>query len=527
MPISLPDHVAQNFLQYFLTAFANGEPFYLSVHQARGRLQEELEDEYPCASWLPVVFQNPAVPELNWPKDNRKLWFGLGGAIALISLGFGLGKLAREINFHNRTSYGEQILIKTVTTPEKQAGVQAFWWQDYQTATENFALSLKQKRNDPETLIYKNNAIIGKRKALTIVVSVPITSNANVAQEILRGVAQAQDEINTLGGINGKLLKVKIADDANDPKIARELASRFVDDQEILAVLGHNASNASVAAAPEYENGKLVMITATSFSSKLSETGRYIFRTVPEVIYFADVLSQYIVKNQGHKNIAICVDSKAQDNVSFSSQIEGTTINLHKGNIVNINCDFADPNFNPEQAINTAISKNVTALVLSPHIDRIDKALLVAKANKGRIKLFGSATLYTYRTLEMGLSAVNGLALSVPWHPSAFPNNPFAEKAKNIWGGSVTWRTAYSYDAMRALIVGLRNSQPQESREKLREALRIDGFVAYGATGEVNFRPSGDRRLNGEPIIVEVQPRKNSLSGYDFVVIKNKKSVDN
>jgi CHAT domain len=55
----VPDVVAQQFLKNFLIAFISGLPLYRSVRQAREQLQG-LEDKYPCASWLPVVCQNPA-----------------------------------------------------------------------------------------------------------------------------------------------------------------------------------------------------------------------------------------------------------------------------------------------------------------------------------------------------------------------------------------------------------------------------------------------------------------------------------
>jgi len=61
----IPDQVAQEFLKYFLEAFSGGQPFYLSVRAARERLQG-LESQYPCASWLPVICQNPAAMPLNW-----------------------------------------------------------------------------------------------------------------------------------------------------------------------------------------------------------------------------------------------------------------------------------------------------------------------------------------------------------------------------------------------------------------------------------------------------------------------------
>ncbi|MGG6293993.1 CHASE2 domain-containing protein [Leptolyngbya sp. AN02str] len=61
----VPDRVAQVFLNYFLTRFSTGESLYLSVREARERLQA-LEDEYLCATWLPVIYQNPSVKPPTW-----------------------------------------------------------------------------------------------------------------------------------------------------------------------------------------------------------------------------------------------------------------------------------------------------------------------------------------------------------------------------------------------------------------------------------------------------------------------------
>ena len=61
----VPDRVAQEFLKHFLTAFASGKSFYLSVREAREKLQS-LEEYFPCASWLPVICQNPAEVPPTW-----------------------------------------------------------------------------------------------------------------------------------------------------------------------------------------------------------------------------------------------------------------------------------------------------------------------------------------------------------------------------------------------------------------------------------------------------------------------------
>jgi len=68
----VPDKVAHEFLKNFLYTFAGGQSFYLSVREARERLQG-LEDQYPCASWLPVIYQNPA--------ENPPLWTALSNQL--------------------------------------------------------------------------------------------------------------------------------------------------------------------------------------------------------------------------------------------------------------------------------------------------------------------------------------------------------------------------------------------------------------------------------------------------------------
>jgi CHASE2 domain-containing sensor protein len=61
----VPDRVAQEFLKYFLEAFARGQSFYLAVREAREKLQG-LENKFLCATWLPAICQNLGKSPLSW-----------------------------------------------------------------------------------------------------------------------------------------------------------------------------------------------------------------------------------------------------------------------------------------------------------------------------------------------------------------------------------------------------------------------------------------------------------------------------
>ncbi|MBD1935658.1 MULTISPECIES: CHAT domain-containing protein [Cyanophyceae] len=67
----VPDEVAQAFLTDFLAALASGKSFYLAEREAREKLHG-LEDNFPCASWLPVIFQNPAAVPPSWQDLGRR-----------------------------------------------------------------------------------------------------------------------------------------------------------------------------------------------------------------------------------------------------------------------------------------------------------------------------------------------------------------------------------------------------------------------------------------------------------------------
>lgn len=61
----VPDKVAHEFLKNFLTAFKQGKSLYIAVREAREKLQG-LETQFPCATWLPVICQNPAEIPFTW-----------------------------------------------------------------------------------------------------------------------------------------------------------------------------------------------------------------------------------------------------------------------------------------------------------------------------------------------------------------------------------------------------------------------------------------------------------------------------
>lgn len=420
-----------------------------------------------------------------------------------------MGQIANDLE--KRFSEGARVLVPSNDNETKLFAAKAIAEGNTQEAINLFTAYLQKQPNDPEAWIYLNNAKAVAHNPLKIAVVVPITSNLNVAQEMLRGSAQAQHEINQKGGINGRYLSIMIADDSNEPDIAKQVAQTFANKSEILAVVGHNASNASLSAAPVYQSNKLVMVNPTSFANGIADVGNYVFRAVPTAQVMARSLADNIIKS--HQKIAICYDSQAPDGVSFMQDFIANFLKLG-GQQAPIACDLSNVALNPQQQIQDAIAAGADSLLLLPHIDRLNKGYDVANANKGRLKLYGNSTLATIKTLEQGL-ATQGLIVVVPWSSKIRANRLFAQAAKQFWGGNVSWRTAGNYDATSTVIKGLEKAQ---SRDGLQKALEDPKFAVESLNGRVKFLPNGDRA--GQAVLLQVKPSSRHQTGYDFIPIR-------
>jgi branched-chain amino acid transport system substrate-binding protein len=411
---------------------------------------------------------------------------------------------------NSEPSTGNEILFQGDLNPEKQAAAKEIANQNYGEAESLLQQSLSKQHNDPEALIYLNNARIGKNQAYSIAVPVPISTEETTAKEILRGVAQAQSEINQQGGIKNVPLKVVIINDSNDPEAAQQVAQELVKDKDILGVVGHFSSGVTLATAPIYEQNKLVAISPSSTAIEITNAGDYIFRTVPSDRFTSSALAKYMLDQLQLRQAAIIYNS--QSAYSKSLQETFTTDVLSNGGEVVAEVDLSENNFNPADVLKTIQAQGAKALVFLNDSATVDKAYLLMQLNNRKLPLLGGNSLYKPQTLQIAGEKAQGLVLGVPWDALGSPNTEFTAAARRLWGGDVNWRTAMAYDATQVLAAGLTQNP---SRSGIQAAISQSNFNVSGASGKIKFLASGDR--NAAVQLVTVQPGDRSPYGYDFV----------
>jgi branched-chain amino acid transport system substrate-binding protein len=277
-----------------------------------------------------------------------------------------------------RFTWGQQTLFPGVGNQLRDQGMEAFKQGDYSEASQLFKRAIEGNRNDPEPLIFYNNALAQQKgEPLTLAVVVPVDSRENSAKEMLRGVAQAQDEFNAQGGLDGRLLEIVVANDGNDPETASKIAQALSDDPTILGVIGHNSSNASKAGLEIYEQAGLPMISPTSTSTELE--GDLFFRTVPSDAAAAEKLANYASSSLGIAKAVIFYNPESSFSTSLKEAFEARFNDLG-GEVVAK--DMTDPDLNAGIEVATSISdENAEAILLFPNTDYTSVAIELARAN--------------------------------------------------------------------------------------------------------------------------------------------------
>jgi branched-chain amino acid transport system substrate-binding protein len=414
---------------------------------------------------------------------------------------------------NSRISRGNSTFFPEINNIPRDKGIQAFQQGNYQEAITLFQQAVNANRYDPEVLIYYNNSLARQQGSpFTLAVVVSLDKNKTTPVEVLRGVAQAQDQFNQNNGLKGRLLEIVIANDSNTEK-AKEVAQEIIKDSSILGVIGHNSSDATLVALPEYAKAKLALVSPTSASIFLNNP--VFFRVVYSDESAGKKLAEYTYKNLKLKKAVVF----GNPNSPYSNSIREVFINQFEklgGEVVRKPLiDLTATTFDAEKEVAiTVYGEKAEAALLFPDTQSTDIALKIAKEITKRnetlrtqnpprpeLKMLGGGSLYKGDILTNGGKNVEGLIIAVPWFGETSQAQSFAKKAEKQWGGGISWRTAISFDATQALIKTLSNNA---TRDTVLRGLENVSLTASETSGyPLKFTP--EREREGQSILVQIK----------------------
>ncbi|MUG99657.1 ABC transporter substrate-binding protein [Scytonema sp. UIC 10036] len=432
----------------------------------------------------------------------------------------------------------EQRLIPLESTEQESQdfnnGLEAFKLRNYSQAINDFEKHLIRYKNDPEARVYYNNAkAANSGKFVKIAVCLPITGDPNnknysdgIAEEILRGVALVQNNINSTPNqqnlIQGdKMLFIQLCDDDNNTQQARKVANIIVKDSSIKGVIGHYSSPTTLAAGEIYD-GKIPAVSPMSTAVRDNNNfplSKYVFRVSPDDSYSVKKLVDYI-RHKNLNRVAILHDSQNEFTRSLSAQFRQQV----KSQKIVYDCDIKD-----KTKILTCIQEarkqmpEVMLLAITNKVVEQNTHISNLFSNPGNTILIGSSSLYTGRLRTINLQ--NKLIMALQWHRGG-ENSELKERSFQLWETqNINVRTAMGYEAAQAMAQALRKIQDDITPQKLYQALKdlkaTDEFPAKGAIVNVEFNEHGDRNVdatNEDKLMFIVTPQYNlTIKEDDFL----------
>ena len=110
--------------------------------------------------------------------------------------------------------------------------------------------------------------------------NVPLTGFAAAdGNSALVGAQLAVEQVNSGGGVNGKMIELVIYDDQASPKESAPLAVKLTTQDNVVAGISGSYSGATRAAATIYQENSTPYISAYAVHPDITRAGDYVFRT--------------------------------------------------------------------------------------------------------------------------------------------------------------------------------------------------------------------------------------------------------
>ena len=473
---------------------------------------------------------------INPPERKSDKWAKwLGILFGLILLGTPLW-IAWEIWFKprvwqtsNKASIGEEVYFET-----GQECTDEVRDKKYTEAKKCFGIVMSKNLNNPETAIYYNNslALDTNKKPYYLAAVVPISTNQNLANEILRGVAHAQHLFNKQGGVDGRQLVVVIADDANNKDDqAIDVAKLLRDENKIVGIIGHNSTTATKAAIQEYKQKNypwisptIAVVSSTSSGNDLNNKGEkdQFFRATLSDEVVVKKLTDYLNDIANVEKVAVFYDSSKDHPISAKQTL---IENLGQNKVINAeDLNINEPNFfhldnidNTEDAnkiVETLVANNIQHVALFPDVSNFQCIQSISRAIENipeaqSLKIYGVTPLYNPETIQNpvvgNLMGLEGMILALDWARDMPSATSFLEDFKGIWESKnslISWRTATSYDATQVFIKAF--SSDRNSRSSILNYLQNGFSLDVEKTSGKDFVLDADGNRDGEPIFVEL-----------------------
>jgi branched-chain amino acid transport system substrate-binding protein len=311
--------------------------------------------------------------------------------------------------------------------------------------------------------------------------------DARIGRQLLDGVRGATEEINRTRPSFEPVLLYTAYDDHNTPADATVQAAFATGSPDVMAVIGHVSSSATLVTEPAYANAQVPLIVPTVTDDRITARGyRNVFRLPTKDSDEGSLVAAYAIKTGSKAPHVVTQEADYGPDVatSFVRRASALHVNTEATVFSAEKPDFA-------KAANAVLSHAPDCVVLAGNVDDMGPLLGMLRAKGYAGRFVGTQGFFDAQTLKQYAKEAEGLVVSttVPYYPLAPTALRDVQEYQSHYG-ALTPVAAFGYAAVQLIRTAVRRTSAT-NRLALIRALANGG--AYDTvTGSYTFGPSGD-----------------------------------
>lgn len=319
-------------------------------------------------------------------------------------------------------------------------------------------------------------------------------------------------EINAKGGINGQKLQLVVYDDAGDANNARTFATRLVEEDKIVAMVGGSTTGSTMAMMPVFEEAQIPFISLAGAVQIIQPVRKWVFKT-PHTDTMACEKIFADIKKRKLSKVAIIAGSGGFDK---SMQAECNKV-APKAGITIVHQETYGPR-------DTDMTPQLTNIKGKADVEAVINAgfgqgpAIVTRNYRQldiKLPLYQSHGVASKQFIELAGPAAEGVRLPAAALlvadklPNNDPQKPVVVAYKNTYekqtGQPVSTFGGHAYDGLMILVEAAKRAKSWDPAKVRDEIEKTKGFVGTG--GIVNMSPTDHLGLD--------------LSAFRMLEIKN------
>ncbi|MSU00216.1 ABC transporter substrate-binding protein [Tissierella pigra] len=320
----------------------------------------------------------------------------------------------------------------------------------------------------------------------------PMTGSSAAGGEMtVEGIKLANEKVST---VLGKKVQLVIVDNKSDKVEAANAASRLVDKDKVVAIIGSYGSSLSMAAGDIVKNAKVPAVGCSPTNPLVTLNNDYYFRVCFIDPFQGTVMANYAFNDLGAKKAAIIQDVQQDYSVGLSSYFKKAFVELagSESSIVGESSyNTGDQDFSAQLTNIKSLNPDV---IFAPG-NYGESALLIKQARELGITvpILGGDTWEAEEFLEIGGDAVEGAVYSTHFtseSPVTEVSKTFLEDYRNKFNKEANAFAALGYDAYMIIIDAIEKAGEADSVLIRDNIAATEGFI--GATGNISLDINGD-----------------------------------